>query len=487
MCESIEIKACRVCLSNDQDNLESLLKPRTTAGAHDYLKMFYECTNIQVDENDGLPTYICLNCTEELIDASIFVQKARDSNEIWQKLLLKQATISVIKIDESGKELKQENEEYQENNGQEETLFKEELHEEEFQYADEEDFFEGFEDSEEKPFAEPLAIIKEGIPKTKAKRNKFNYKDKLDTIPIEGPYCCCCYKTFPTEEELEMHSQRKHIHQKLKEFGENSVRCNRCNRFFKSQTEFDDHDEAMRKETKLFVCKVCGARFLESRFKSSLTHIRRHSKPIRNESRRIESVFDFEVARKQYGYLCCGQGCSEAYENEDELLAHAHKEHTWTKMHNDKFVETKPFQCTTCFRRFDKIFALEKHQKRKYVEQSQAIPCELCGLKVSRTNLEFHQATHNQVKQFVCDICDKSFYTKAKIKAHMPTHSNERPFKCHICKTRFKKKVYLDTHMKLHSNMRTFICKICPSNFFTRKALEIHERVHTGKRKKKKL
>ena len=46
------------------------------------------------------------------------------------------------------------------------------------------------------------------------------------------------------------------------------------------------------------------------------------------------------------------------------------------------------------------------------------------------TSLQAHRNTHNDIKQFVCDICDKRFSQLCRMKEHRDKHSNGKTKKC---------------------------------------------------------
>lgn len=71
-------------------------------------------------------------------------------------------------------------------------------------------------------------------------------------------------------------------------------------------------------------------------------------------------------------------------------------------------LETKPFQCKVCNKRYRK-----------------------------NANLRIHMRTHTGEKPFECKYCDKKFYHSSHLREHIRRHTGEKPFQCAVCNKRF--------------------------------------------------
>ncbi|KAG8197135.1 hypothetical protein JTE90_011298 [Oedothorax gibbosus] len=85
-------------------------------------------------------------------------------------------------------------------------------------------------------------------------------------------------------------------------------------------------------------------------------------------------------------------------------------------------------------------------------------------------------------KEFVCNICNRSFGYKHVLQNHERTHTGEKPFECKECNKRFTRDHHLKTHMRLHTGEKPYHCSHCERQFVQVANLRRHLRVHTGER-----
>ena len=87
-----------------------------------------------------------------------------------------------------------------------------------------------------------------------------------------------------------------------------------------------------------------------------------------------------------------------------------------------------------------------------------------------------HPEVHENVKDYKCDSCDKSFTWKSQLEFHTKKiHMNMKPYQCVCCDKRFAVKNMMELHLQIvHGNIRTYNCDICNRSFGKKNQLENH-------------
>ncbi|PSN39818.1 hypothetical protein C0J52_18430 [Blattella germanica] len=89
----------------------------------------------------------------------------------------------------------------------------------------------------------------------------------------------------------------------------------------------------------------------------------------------------------------------------------------------------RPYKCKQCSRAFKKLYHLKEHARTVYFA---------------------HMKTHDNSRNFECDICGCRFSTSGSLRRHMVVHSNNRSLKCCICNALFRTDDMLRRHIRLH-------------------------------------
>ncbi|XP_054628702.1 zinc finger protein 37-like [Dunckerocampus dactyliophorus] len=142
----------------------------------------------------------------------------------------------------------------------------------------------------------------------------------------------------------------------------------------------------------------------------------------------------------------------------------------------------RPFSCTVCRKSFPDAKGLRRHDR---VHRNGRIhTCQQCGKGfVYVYGLTKHlQMVHVKFKPFVCQICNKSFFTKVDVEDHIRLHTGEKPFHCHLCEKKFVKKVELKVHLKWHNGEKRHWCPYCGKGFFDYNNWKRHKYIHTGEK-----
>ncbi|KAH8390013.1 hypothetical protein KR200_005549, partial [Drosophila serrata] len=193
------------------------------------------------------------------------------------------------------------------------------------------------------------------------------------------------------------------------------------------------------------------------------------------EKRYIERCKAFMPTKTFRQKLKC-EACEQAFSTDHALQAHQFRDH--------KMGDGGWFRCTVCELNFDRRCHLHQHIQR--VHMSKAFACDLCDRSFAFNNqLAAHKRTHDEkhvAKPFVCEFCGKSFKQKIQMTTHVTAvHTKIRAFKCTMCTKDFLTKRDLKDHVKAHLNIRDKVCEICQKTFTNANALVKHRHIHKEK------
>lgn len=142
----------------------------------------------------------------------------------------------------------------------------------------------------------------------------------------------------------------------------------------------------------------------------------------------------------------------------------------------------RPFSCTLCGKSFPDSKGLKRHGR---VHRNGRIHnCQQCGKGfVYRFGLTKHlQMVHSKIKPFVCQTCNKGFFTKRDVEAHIRIHTGEKPFHCNLCEKKFTRRVELNVHLRWHNGEKRHWCPFCGKGFLDLNNLKRHKYIHTGEK-----
>ncbi len=269
-----------------------------------------------------------------------------------------------------------------------------------------------------------------------------------------APGCVCniCHKTFSSSYSLQTH--------KLIHTGENLKTCTVCNRTF---AHLPRHMMKHDKDRTKHKCDRCEKSYLD---KSTLHHHIRtaHTK---------EGIKECSICHGKYVNL------------RGHMLVH-NKQYQACQMCG-KMVQSKSIQkhmeshfkemekCPICSK---EVMRLGTHMKT-HGERKRNFACDVCQ-KSFYTNghLNQHARIHTEQHFKHCPICDGRF---ANMAGHMQTHKTQT-FSCPICQKELKTKTILKVHLETHEeNRKKYVCNVCDKSFFTPGHLQRHSLIHTGK------
>ncbi|XP_075224328.1 uncharacterized protein LOC142326076 isoform X9 [Lycorma delicatula] len=124
--------------------------------------------------------------------------------------------------------------------------------------------------------------------------------------------------------------------------------------------------------------------------------------------------------------------------------------------------------CDVCNKSFRSASFVAQHKLLVHSDAVKYVSCKQCGKLVKTHYLELHEKRFHikySSVTYKCDVCEKTFTTKAILKTHrLSVHSNKKDqIKCEMCNKLFKHDLSYSAHVKsLHSdNFREYVCEIC--------------------------
>lgn len=141
-------------------------------------------------------------------------------------------------------------------------------------------------------------------------------------------------------------------------------------------------------------------------------------------------------------------------------------------------------QCSHCNKNFTSKSDLDKHV-RVHTNQRPYV-CLDCGQTFKQLgSFKGHQAAKHAILKngyFVCNICEKYFPLKERLKLHLRTHAGIKPYKCKLCDKQFARGGGLAQHLRTHDGLKPYGCKLCGAHFTSSANLTNHAKRHLGLR-----
>ncbi|XP_063696819.1 zinc finger protein SNAI2-like isoform X2 [Culicoides brevitarsis] len=139
--------------------------------------------------------------------------------------------------------------------------------------------------------------------------------------------------------------------------------------------------------------------------------------------------------------------CQNSFKHVKWLQSHMKSHSNWMKANCKKLPE-----CKICFKSFRGEGMLKMHMK---VHAEKINSCTICKKEFkSKSILYRHRQTHFE-KQFSCTSCEKSFSTNYQLKNHLARHRGEKTFKCSQCDKAYYNSSDLKNHIQSHLNVIT--------------------------------
>ena len=234
-------------------------------------------------------------------------------------------------------------------------------------------------------------------------KSKWHLTEHSRVHTGDKPYSCeICGKTFAVSANYKRHHNTLHIGRKKQKHGVKHFKCDVCEKFLRSKWHLANHIR-IHTGDKPYSCEICGKSFTE-----------------KNSLKRHQLTYNHGRHKQKHGmqqFNC--DVCQNTFGSKRHLTAHV-------RIHTDD----KPYRCEICGRSFTENRSLKRH------------------------HITLHRGRHKQkhgIKQFKCDVCQKSFRSIWHLTTHVRIHIGDQPFSCEICGRSFTENSGLKRHRDIHT------------------------------------
>ncbi|XP_023944103.2 zinc finger protein 26 [Bicyclus anynana] len=174
--------------------------------------------------------------------------------------------------------------------------------------------------------------------------------------------------------------------------------------------------------------------------------------------------------------------CGESFADAEALRVHHRRAHAKKRPKNYGKKPASlawPTNCEHCSEEIPNAREYWSHFRRAHPDKPYPIQknyiCDICG-KSFRGNafLVYHKRTHFEERAFKCAQCPKAFFNRTNLQMHEKTHSEHRPHACSVCAKAFKCKGALDRHFRSHTGVKPYECEVCGKAFAQSNSRKLH-------------
>ncbi|CBY10908.1 unnamed protein product [Oikopleura dioica] len=167
---------------------------------------------------------------------------------------------------------------------------------------------------------------------------------------------------------------------------------------------------------------------------------------------------------------CIIKGCSfSAPVKPGALVNHMIEEHAYG---------TYPCDQPVCNFVTYSISSLRKHltqfhgNGKRHSSKNNDLPCSYCSFYGQNKNLLDQHVRIHENRQVKCQFCDYTSVNSLRMQEHMLHHFKVRNYPCDQCERSFFTRAALNNHIRIHSN--DYNCLHCSKPFKTRRTHDVH-------------
>ncbi|XP_053601420.1 zinc finger protein pita-like isoform X2 [Plodia interpunctella] len=317
--------------------------------------------------------------------------------------------------------------------------------------------------------------VESGLEEEKPSHDNKDFDEVgSESVPVKTGCWPCdeCYCTYPLKQLLELHKSQKHrarnvqcnqcdatffskydlmTHQ-LTHSEEMPFECVACSRKFRRLVLLKRHEKIMHADLPQLPCPNCPATFLS--IEEVVAHQKKHISIRKkrfacvscdkrfNEKSTLQRHIDV-IHHKKPGFRC--EYCPQQFSSVSKLTRHV-------RSHANE----RGYPCKYCDKSFMKSHHYTRHLRVKHREA------------VRSTRGPF-----GQMERFRCEQCEDTFDTQDDLIYHSAIHATQN-LTCPLCQEKFDNVDAVTAHIKSHVNGIEFMCDLCELVFTSRAKLESH-------------
>ncbi|KAL9708126.1 hypothetical protein quinque_011644 [Culex quinquefasciatus] len=482
------LQHCRFCSGPPE---VFLFEPAPEASGLDQLLAKF--ANVEISENDGKPSHLCLDCTGKLKSGVAFQRHVQEVEKLLESISdsINESVSIKNEIEEEDTYEVEFLEDFTNDEGNNKDFSTET--DSQGEAEDEENILQalGMEmDDDESEEDKDIVKFPFEMPEQNMIAQRIEFED-FEYLEIDGDRCCGCSFIAADRDQLVEHSKERHSHNY---YADSSYTCPTCYQKFTTQEKLSQHIEYFS-FSDIFLCRICNESFVQKSHCSR--HIRTHTTKsvdeVKTPRRTTRPARVTKVSTdKTNSFCCCFVRCWQSFPSEAQLMDHVHQSHDGKRRENELAraqepqSDDPPLICQTCQRSFESEPKLQQHQT--YKQQRSEYPCPLCDAKFYKLHrLRDHQERAHSLAPpvHVCETCGKAFHKLSVLKHHRKIHT---PFEAIPCSEPDCQFVFRDAalmkrhHRNVHGANFPWECQHCPKKLRTKEALDLHVRMHTGEK-----